>query len=124
MSIALQALILAACGSVGEGDERSYAGPCVIDEYCIVEGRLALLRGAPGSTGVISGTTWCVALALDKAVYREFDRWNDALVRVSGVAYRQPTELLWYELDGRRVALGVCDSGPVIYVEKIQLVRR
>lgn len=117
----LQAVVLVACASATElFDSR----PCEIRKHCTVEGPLGLHAGYPGSVGVIRGKAWCVALALDKAIHRERDRWDGKLVRASGMAYEQPIELSWYELDGRRVALGVCDSGPVIYVEKIEQLRR
>lgn len=68
----------------------------------------------------------CVALALDGAIYRDEKRWNGRVVRVEGDAYHQPAiaAAYWYDLKGRTVALGVCDNGPVVYVDKIEFAAR
>jgi hypothetical protein len=117
-------LALSVCGTLhGVKAENSV---CAVSSYCVVEGYLTLHEGMPASVGVVETSSGCVALALERAIFDARDRWDGKYVRVAGWAYTQPAvdTVYWYKLKDRMVSLGVCDAGPVVYVENIEEIIR
>jgi hypothetical protein len=68
----------------------------------------------------------CVALAVAESQYRRFQHWNGRTLIVHGLAFRQPALdsnsgaiLMWYLVRDRRISVGVCSTGSVIYVDHV-----
>ncbi len=95
---------------------------CSVGRECTVQGELQIYRRLPTSTGVIRLKTDCWLLALPKDVWLNYDRWNGKKVIVTGEAFSNlaASDVIWFEVRDRRVAVGICDSPIVIYVKRIQ----
>jgi len=94
---------------------------CSVGSECTVQGELQIYRGLPTSTGVIRLKTDCWLLALPMDVWFKYDRWNKKKVTVTGEAFSNlaASDVIWFEVRDRRVAVGICDSPIVIYVKRI-----
>ena len=94
---------------------------CSVGSECTVHGELQIYRGLPTSTGVIRLKTDCWLLALPMDVWFKYDRWNKKKVTVTGEAFSNlaASDVIWFEVRDRRVAVGICDSPIVIYVKRI-----
>jgi len=119
-SLALMAIT--ACGS--QHLARSHSTACFAGESCVLVGKLALFPGEPAGAAIVSGNGWCAKLALPDEFYYESlrDRWNNRIVEVRGLGFSQPDPntdlgyLSWFSEKDRRLATGMCDSGPGVYV--------
>jgi len=97
---------------------------CSVGSECTVQGELQIYRGLPTSTGVIRLIkTDCWLLALPMDVWLKYDEWNKKKVIVTGEAFSNlaASDVIWFEVRDRRVAVGICDSPIVIYVKRIKM---
>jgi hypothetical protein len=95
---------------------------CSVGSSCTVQGELEIYRRLPTSTGVIRLKTDCWLLALPTDVWLKYDEWNRKNVIVIGEAFSNlaASDVIWFEVRDRRVAVGICDSPLVIYVKSIK----
>jgi len=96
---------------------------CSVGSECTVQGELQIYRGLPTSTGVIRLIkTDCWLLALPMDVWLKYDEWNKKVI-VTGEAFSNlaASDVIWFEVRDRRVAVGICDSPIVIYVKRIKM---
>ena len=121
--IVLSVLLLAGCVS---GDvTRGGFGACTAGATCAVGGKLQLFSGEPAGAAVLTDNGHCAKLALPDAFYIPPLRlqWSGQMVEVQGRAFAQPnTEtvtgvLSWFSEKDRKLATGICDDGPGIYVD-------
>lgn len=117
-------LTLSACAHQRSSERFS---ACVLGEECIVEGKLNLQAGEPAWAALVENGDSCAKLALPESFYSDAQLWNGKKVRVAGRAFQQPKfddgggmVVLWYTEKDRKLALGVCDGGPGIYVESMR----
>lgn len=104
------------------------AEPCRAGSHCTLQGKLALLPGAPAGAAVVDLGDECVKLALPDEFYVDPIRsqWNGRTVTVDGSAFAQPDSnvdgdlLTWYSEKDRRLAIGACDNGLGIYVDRMR----
>ncbi len=99
-------------------------GACQLDKLCTVSGKLYVYRGVQASVAELKTSRTCFAAALPEKAYLRYQRKRGVLVRITGLVYSQETAdgIVSYRLQDRDVATGVCSSGPVIYVTKIQFL--
>jgi hypothetical protein len=95
---------------------------CSVGSECTVQGELQIYRRLPTSTGVIRLETDCWLLALPMGVWLKYDEWNKKKVIVTGEAFSNlaASDVIWFTVRDRRVAVGICDSPIVIYVKSIK----
>jgi hypothetical protein len=95
---------------------------CSVGSSCTVRGELEIYRGLPTSTGVLRLKTDCWLLALPMDVWLKYDGWNKTKVIVTGEAFYNlaASDVIWFTVRDRRVAVGICDSPIVIYVKRIE----
>jgi hypothetical protein len=95
---------------------------CSVGSECTVQGELQIYRRLPTSTGVIRIETDCWLLALPMDVWVNYSSWNQKKVIVTGEAFSNlaASDVIWFEVRDRRVAVGICDSPIVIYVKSIE----
>ena len=95
---------------------------CSVGGECTVQGELQIYRGLPTSTGVVRLNTDCWLLALPMDVWLKYDSWNKKHVIVTGEAFSNlaASDVIWFGVRDRRVAVGICDSPIVIYVNTIK----
>jgi hypothetical protein len=95
---------------------------CSVGSECTVQGELQIYRRLPTSTGVIRLETDCWLLALPMDVWVNYGSWNRKKVIVTGEAFSNlaASDVIWFEVRDRRVAVGICDSPIVIYVKSIK----
>jgi hypothetical protein len=95
---------------------------CSVGSECTVQGELQIYRSLPTSTGVIRLETDCWLLALPMDVWANYSSWNKKKVIVTGEAFSNlaASDVIWFEVRDRRVAVGICDSPIVIYVKRIK----
>jgi hypothetical protein len=93
---------------------------CDPNGRCHLVGRLNVSEGGYGA-GSISTERECYDLALPGRIFREWEKWDGKTVSLRGKAHARPgtANLLWYEIEDRRVEAGGC-SARVIYVEEIE----
>jgi hypothetical protein len=104
------------------------AAPCKAGSLCTLHGKLVLLPGAPAGAAIVDIGDECVKLALPDEFYAEPVRsqWNGRKVTVEGFAFAQPDSnidgdlLTWYSEKDRRLAIGACDNGLGIYVDRMR----
>jgi len=96
---------------------------CSVGSECTVQGELQIYRRLPTSTGVIRVETDCWLLALPMDVWVNYSTWNKKKVIVTGEAFSNlaASDVIWFEVRDRRVAVGICDSPIVIYVKRIKM---
>jgi hypothetical protein len=106
-------------------NETDASTDCSVGSECTVQGELQIYRGLPTSTGVIRLKTDCWLLALPMGVWLKYDEWNKKHVIVTGEAFSNlaASDVIWFEVRDRRVAVGICDSPIVIYVKSIKMER-
>jgi len=53
----------------------------------------------------------------------KYNEWNKKKVIVTGEAFSNlaASDVIWFEVRDRRVAVGICDSPIVIYVKRIKM---
>lgn len=101
---------------------------CLPGRECTVEGRLSLHAGQPPAwIAHLESGDQCAKLALPDEFYEDEEQrksWSGIRVVATGRAIAQPrfdesdgTATLWYEEGDRKIAMGMCDHGAVIYVE-------
>ena len=95
---------------------------CSVGSECTVQGELQIYRRLPTSTGVIRLDADCWLLALPTDVWLKYDEWNKKKVIVTGEAFYNlaASDVIWFGVRDRRVAVGICDSPIVIYVKSIK----
>ena len=95
---------------------------CSVGSECTVQGELQIYRSLPTSTGVLRLKTDCWLLALPMDVWLKYDEWNKTKVIVTGEAFSNlaASDVIWFTVRDRRVAVGICDSPIVIYVKRIE----
>jgi len=56
-------------------------------------------------------------------VWLKYNEWNKKKVVVTGEAFSNlaASDVIWFEVRDRRVAVGICDSPIVIYVKRIKM---
>jgi hypothetical protein len=103
-------------------DLAGASAECSVGSECTVQGELQIYRGLPTSTGVIRLETDCWLLALPMDVWVNYSSWNKKKVIVTGEAFSNlaASDVIWFEVRDRRVAVGICDSPIVIYVKRIK----
>ena len=114
-------LSLISCSSF-EGAATSQAfNSCKVAERCQLKGRLEIYVGSSGSVGVLNGREECIALALPKTIYENKTSWEKRVV-VEGKAYSQHSAqgVISYQIKDRWVAVGLCETGVILYVDKIK----
>lgn len=122
----LSALLLAGCAH--GGIERGGFDVCAAGVTCSLGGKLQLFPGEPAGAAVLTDNGQCAKLALPDGFYTAplRQQWNDKLVEVQGRAFAQPnTEtdmgvLSWFSEKDRKLATGMCDHGPGIYVDTLR----
>ncbi len=97
---------------------------CDVGDSCSLTGEIFIARGVPASVANLKlDSAECVALSLPEEAYKN-KKLQFSKVRVFGVVYSQPslfeTDIVSYKLLDRMVAVGICETGKVIYVEKIK----
>lgn len=94
---------------------------CDVGELCTVKGKLEIYRGVPASVGVLTQGGQCLTLALPKRIIEDYLTWNEKNVVVKGRSYAQKISgwIVSYSLFDRVVAVGMCDSPTVLYVDEI-----
>jgi hypothetical protein len=107
--------------------KREQIGACQHGDRCAIEGKLNLQAGEPAWAAIVESGDSCAKLALPDSFYGDAKRWNGKKVFVEGRSFRQPDfngsngmAVLWYTEKDRKLALGMCDSGPGIYVESMR----
>lgn len=119
----LPALLLAGCA---HGDiERGGFDACAAGAACTLGGKLQLFPGEPAGAAVLTNNGQCAKLALPDEFYTApfRQRWNSQVVEVQGRAFAQPNTdtdlgvLSWFSEKDRKLATGICDHGPGIYVD-------
>lgn len=104
---------------------------CVPGGECVVAGRLTFHAGQPPAwVAHLEVGDKCAKLALPDEFFENEDqrrRWNGTEVVATGGAFAQPmfdetdgSVTLWYEEGDRKIAMGMCDHGTVIFVEKMR----
>jgi hypothetical protein len=95
---------------------------CSVGSECTVQGELQIYRSLPTSTGVVRLETDCWLLALPMDVWLNYSSWNKKKVIVTGEAFSNlaASDVIWFEVRDRRVAVGICGSPIVIYVKSIR----
>lgn len=101
-------------------------GECSAGASCEVSGALQIYVGTQVGTAVILAEDACTKLALPKSFFDRSRLWKGKEVVVKGVGYLEPEfdqdddfATFWYEERGRRVSLGSCDGGVVVFVDSI-----
>lgn len=94
---------------------------CNVNDNCSIKGHLTVYVNGMGGVGVLDTDEKCLALSLPTDVYEKKKYWDGALVKVEGIVYAQPSlkGLVSYEMEGRSVLVGVCDTGKVLHVTEI-----
>lgn len=105
--------------------EATLDAECVEGKECTIEGSLFVYRGSPASVAEIKTPYRCFAVALAADEYRIYHKKNGSSVRLRGVAYSQSSaeNVVSYRLLDRDVATGICSSGPIIYAEKVEMLK-
>ena len=105
------------------GNVTDASTDCSVGSECTVQGELQIYRGLPTATGVIRLKTDCWLLALPMDVWLKYNEWNKKKVIVTGEAFSNlaASDVIWFEVRDRRVAVGICDSPIVIYVKRIKM---
>jgi len=95
----------------------------VLHGKCSRVGTLSLHEREDAAVGVLQMDDGCLALALPRSVYRHPDRWSGQRVVAQGELWGQPTFIpVQKYLIGRRwVAMGACDTGQTLYVNRLRL---
>lgn len=101
---------------------------CVAGHVCSLGGELQLHPGTPAGAAILLDGEKCAKLALPDEFFKEPTRghWNDRRVRAEGRAFLQPDTqtdrgvLMWYAEKDRKLATGMCDGGPGIYVDTLR----
>ena len=121
IQIAIATALIAACTSQPAANVAS----CAIGETCTLVGTAIIYLPADGEQSWLKFDKKCVALSLPDSVYENRDRWNGRLVKVVGIAYRQPEgTYLYYDIKAKRISAGVCTGQPLIIVDQITLLSR
>lgn len=118
-------LLLAGC--THGGLVRGGFDACTAGATCTLGGRLLLFPGEPAGAAALSNKGQCAKLALPDGFYTAplRQQWHNQVVEVHGRVFAQPhTEtdlgvLIWYSEKDRRLATGICDHGPGIYVDTL-----
>jgi hypothetical protein len=98
---------------------------CKLSDECTISGKLTMFPYTEGQAAWIETARGCVALALPGKVYLHMDQWKDRSVYARGTLYPQGSHsdsssvLMWYTVRDRRIAAGICERGPVMYVTQI-----
>ena len=124
----LGTLVSSCAGGPAKLDDSVEYAQCVAGERCFVRGKLKLVQGVPVSTALVVSQGQCVKVALPNGFFESLSRqrWVDRQVTVGGEAFLEPAfddadrVTFWYEERGRRVGLGSCDGGLVIYASVIE----
>jgi hypothetical protein len=129
-----KAAMLATIVALAAGFSSPASGPadlCSDASHCTVEGQLTMMSysGEGQATELVVGDR-CMALALPRAMYHQGDALRGKWVRVSGSTTSQPggieppDVLMWYMAKDRQVSMGVCPTGPVMYVKRLTVLKR
>lgn len=116
------------CANSQSRDQAGNFDACVVGKECTVQGRLSLHAGQPPAwVALLEAGDECAKLALPDDFYRDKKKWDGKEITVTGHAFEQPgfdeskgILTLWYTEKDRKLALGMCDSGPGIYVESMR----
>jgi len=108
--------------------ERGGFDACAAGSPCTLRGVLQMFPGEPAGAAVLSDGGRCAKLALPDAFYADPLRkqWHNKAVVVEGRAFAQPNTqtdmgvLSWYAEKDRKLATGMCDHGPGIYVDTLR----
>ncbi|MCE4369704.1 hypothetical protein [Xanthomonas hortorum] len=125
LTVLLAALLVAGCA---QRIVRGGFGACSPGAACTLGGKLQLFPGEPAGAAILTDSGQCAKLALPDAFYADplHQRWHDRVVEVQGRAFAQPdTEtdlgvLSWFSEQDRKLATGMCDHGPGVYVETLR----
>jgi hypothetical protein len=129
LTLLLVAFLFVGCS---HGIERGGFDACAAGSPCTLEGMLQLFPGEPAGAAVLSDGDRCAKLALPDAFFVDPLRkqWHSKAVVAEGRAFAQPnyqTELgvlSWYAEKDRKLATGMCDHGPGIYVDTLRSASR
>lgn len=99
---------------------------CEEGQECAVAGTIKVFLGTPVLSAVIYSGEVCTKLALPESFFEESSRWDGKPATVKGYGFREPEfndesgfATFWYQEQDRRVGLGVCDGGVVIYATSL-----
>jgi hypothetical protein len=106
---------------------EAHSDLCESGSACSVSGVLSIHEGSSVSTAVLTSGDRCTKLAVPDDFFRRASRWQNGPVLVRGIGFAEPRfdegggfVTFWYEERGRRVSLGWCDGGVVVYVTSIE----
>jgi hypothetical protein len=118
LACVLSLLVLTHCAAASLENAQS---SCEIGGSCAREGVLTIHRGVPASVGVLESGGSCLALALPEKSYAQYARWNGATIRATGRIFSQAAaqNVTSYKLEDRWVAAGVCETGRILYVDRL-----
>lgn len=97
---------------------------CQSGEECNFEGVIDFHQGEPAWAVVVRDQKKCAKLAVPEEFLIEQRLWQGKHVFVSGMAFGPYTEddsgAMWIGVRGRKIAMGICDQGPVIFVHTVR----
>ncbi len=95
---------------------------CEIGNKCNISGELEIYVGSSGGMGSLKKDSDCTALALPMFILDDKVKWENKKVRVSGEVFAQHYDpmIISFMLKDRSVAVGICNSDKIIYVDMIK----